>query len=200
MFGPSPTKPDRPGSSIWLGFVPWLVFVVISRRDTPTAAVVVGLLAAIAVAIPGIRAGRPKILELGTVAFFVVFGAIVIAADPGSHDVLVRYARAFATAGLALIAFGSLALGSPFTEQYAREQVEESQWSSPAFHAVNRRLTALWGAAFVAMTCSHVIAGAIDTRRAETIFNWVIPIVLVIVVVKCTEAARARAGSRNTPS
>ncbi len=185
-------KPDAEGphSSIWLGFVPWLLFAVISRRDTPEAAIVVGLVAAVAVALPGLLRGRPKILEFGTIAFFVLFGVIVFAVDPGSNDFLARYGRAIATAGLALIAFGSLAAGHPFTAQYAREQVDRSVWDTDTFRVLNRRFTALWGAVFLAMACSHVVAGAIDTRRAETIFNWVIPIALVVLAVRYMQATR----------
>jgi hypothetical protein len=182
-----------PHSSIWLGFVPWLLFAVISRRDTAQAAVVVGLVGAVLVALPGLLNGRPKLLELGTIAFFVVFGAVVLVVDPGSNDFLARYGRAIATAGLALIAFGSLALDSPFTEQYAREQVDPALWQTVTFRSLNRRFTALWGAVFLAMACSHAIAGAIDTHRAETIFNWVIPIALVLAMVKYMAAARESA-------
>ncbi len=110
--------------------------------------------------------------------------------DPGSNDFLARYGRAIATAGLALIAFGSLAVGHPFTAQYAREQVDRSVWDSETFRVLNRRFTALWGAAFLAMACSHVIAGAIDTRRAETIFNWLIPIALVVLAVRYMQSTR----------
>ena len=34
------------------------------------------------------------------------------------------------------------------------------------------------------MACSHVVAGEIDTRRAESIFNWVIPIALVVLAIR----------------
>jgi hypothetical protein len=50
---------------------------------------------------------------------------------------------------LALMAFGSLAIGSPFTLVYAREWVPAHMWNNPHFHRVNRILTALWGAAFL---------------------------------------------------
>ena len=88
---------------------------------------------------------------------------------------------------LALIAFGSLLL-TPFTEQYARESVPRELWSSPRFKEINRQLTLMWAFVFVAMIPSHLIAGAIDNRRANTIFNWVVPIVLVIWAAKRTAA------------
>jgi undecaprenyl pyrophosphate phosphatase UppP len=88
---------------------------------------------------------------------------------------------------LTLISFGSL-LATPFTEQYARETVPHHLWSSPRFKDVNRRLTLMWSWVFVAMIPSHLIAGAIDTHRANTIFNWVVPAVLVVLAVKRTNA------------
>jgi hypothetical protein len=54
-----------------------------------------------------------------------------------------------APALLALLAFGSLAIGSPFTLVYAREWAPRSMWDNPHFYLVNRILTALWGAAFL---------------------------------------------------
>ena len=57
-----------------------------------------------------------------------------------------------APALLALLAFGSLAVGSPFTLPYARESVPPSMWHNPHFFFVNRTLTALWGIMF--MVCA----------------------------------------------
>jgi hypothetical protein len=181
--------------SIWLGFVPWILFAVLCRRDSLQAAVVVGLVGALLVSLPSVLAGRPKLLELGTVLFFVVFVLIVFAVDPGADDFLNRYGRAIATGGLALIAIVSLLIGKPFTEQYAREQVDPSLWSSDRFIQLNRRFTAGWALVFLAMACSHIVAGAIDTHRAETIFNWVIPIALIVAMVKYMAKARASPAS-----
>jgi hypothetical protein len=179
-------------SNIWMGFVPWVLFAVLSRRDTLQAAVVVGLAGALVVSLPGILTRRPKMLEIGTIVFFVIFVVVVFAVDPGADDFLNRYGRAIATAGLASIAALSLLIGNPFTEQYAREQVDPGLWKTDRFIDLNRRFTAAWALVFLAMACSHVVAGAIDTHRAETIFNWVIPIALIVAMVKYM--ARAREG------
>jgi hypothetical protein len=180
-------------SNIWMGFVPWVLFAVLSRRDTLQAAVVVGLAGALVVSLPGILSRRPKMLEIGTIVFFVIFVVVVFAVDPGADDFLNRYGRAIATAGLASIAALSLLIGKPFTEQYAREQVDPGLWKTDRFIDLNRHFTAAWALVFLAMACSHVVAGAIDTHRAETIFNWVIPIALIVAMVKYM--ARAREGS-----
>jgi quinol-cytochrome oxidoreductase complex cytochrome b subunit len=152
---------------------------------------VVALVSAVAVSVPSLTRRRPKLLELASIATFLVFTVVAFAANPPDDGVLDRYARAIATGTLTVIAIGSL-LTVPFTEQYARESTPPEVWDTPSFHNTNRVFTALWAAVFAAMTVSHVIAGAIDTRRAETIFNWVIPIALVVAMFRYMEQYRAR--------
>jgi hypothetical protein len=154
----------------------------------------------------GIPVGHPKVLELGAVVAVASFTVVALIADPSVTSWLERFARAISAGLLALIAFESLAL-TPFTEQYARESVPQQFWSSPRFKQVNRDLTLMWALVFLAMVPSHIVAGIIDTRRANTIFNWVIPIALVVYAVKRTgrvtcaedgppERPRLRADSR----
>jgi hypothetical protein len=92
---------------------------------------------------------------------------------------LARYSRAIAAALLALIAFGSL-LFTPFTEQYARDSVPRQFWGSATFKATNRRLTTMWACVFAAMVPFHVAAGVIDKKPTNILFNWVIPIGLIV--------------------
>jgi hypothetical protein len=178
-------------SNIYLAFIPWLLFGVISHRDSLQAAAVVALIAAIAVCVHSSSAGgRPKLLELATVGAFTAFTVAAYAVNPGDAHWLTDYARAIATALLALIAFVSLAI-TPFTEQYARETVPERYWHTAEFRDKNRHLTRMWALVFTAMVPSHILAGAIDTDRAETLFNWVVPVALVIWAAKRTERVTA---------
>jgi hypothetical protein len=170
---------------IYIAFIPWVLFTLITQHDTLRAAAFVALLGAVAIALPALLHGRPKLLELGAIAAFAGFTVIAFAADASTAAWLARYARAIAAALLALIAFGSL-LVTPFTEQYARESGPRRLWSSPRFVAINRQLTLMWACVFTAMIPSHIIAGAVDTRRANTIFNWVIPIILIVWAAKRT--------------
>jgi hypothetical protein len=181
------TEKDGRRFGIYIAFIPWVLFTLVTQHDTLKAAAVGALLAAVAIALPALLAGRPKVLELGAVAAFVGFTVVAFTADASSAAWLARYARAIAAGLLALIAFGSL-LFTPFTEQYARESVARRYWSSPRFVAINRQLTLMWACVFTAMVPAHIIAGAVDTRRANTIFNWVIPIVLVVWAAKRTAA------------
>src|SRR5664279_481738 len=182
-----PAEKKSRGFGIYIAFIPWVLFTLITQHDTLKAAAVVALLAAVAIALPALLAGRPKLLELGAVAAFAGFTVVAFTADASTAAWLARYARAIAAGLLALIAFGSL-LFVPFTEQYARESVPRRFWVSPTFRLINRHLTAMWGWVFVAMIPSHLIAGAMNTHRANMIFNWVIPIVLIVWAAKRTAA------------
>jgi hypothetical protein len=172
-------------SGVFIALVPWVLFTVIAQHGTLKLASVAALVIAAGISLPGIRAGRPKLLELGAVVAFIAFTAVAFTADASLGEFVERYSRAIAAALLALIAFGSL-VTVPFTEQYAREEVPRELWSSPKFKSVNRRLTLMWGTVFAAMVPFHVAAGAINTRPTNIVLNWVIPIGLVLWGVKQT--------------
>jgi hypothetical protein len=174
-----------PGSGIYLAFIPWIVFTLVAQHSTLKLAAVGALLASVMIAARSVRAGGAKVLELGAVVAFVGFTVIAFQADPATAAFVDRYARAIAAGLLSLIALGSL-LVVPFTEQYARETVPRQFWSSPQFTQINRKLTTMWGLVFAVMVPAHVIAGELDTHRAHLIFNWAIPIVLVIWAAKRT--------------
>lgn len=51
---------------------------------------------------------------------------------------------------LTVIVWISLLSGHPFTEQYARLEVDRSRWQHPVFIRVNRIMTAFWGCLLLA--------------------------------------------------
>src|ERR1700754_927217 len=173
----APRSTARSGS-LYLALAPWVLFSVIAHGSVQVASLV-ALLAAAVIAAPAVLAGKPKLLELGAVVTFAGFSALVLDIDPGAAHTLSLYARGIAAGVLSLIVFGSL-LFTPFTEQYARERVDAQFWNTPVFKATNRRLTAMWGAVFAAMVPLHIIAGTVDTQRSNLVFNWLLPVLLVM--------------------
>ncbi|MGH2874280.1 MAG: hypothetical protein ACRDL5_17695 [Solirubrobacteraceae bacterium] len=168
------------GVNMFVGLVPWVLFSVIAHHGALKIASVVALVAAVAITAWSASKGeRPKVLELGGIAAFAGFVVVAFAVDASTGDMIARYARGIAAATLALIAFGSL-LFTPFTEQYARAAVPEKFWSSPRFHETNRKLTAMWGAIFLAMVPLHVLAGAIDRPITNIALNWAAPLAMVM--------------------
>jgi MFS family permease len=168
---------------MYVALVPWLLFTVLAEHGTLKLASIAALVIAVVIAVPGIRKGNPKAIEVGAAVAFVGFTVAAFAVDAGTAHWLERYARAIAAALLAAIAFGSL-LFVPFTEQYARERVPREYWNTPKFKQVNRTLTLLWAGVFSTMVVSHIIAGTIDHRVTNIVFNWAIPIALVLAAVK----------------
>ena len=59
---------------------------------------------------------------------------------------------------------GSVAIGHPFTESYARETTPKELWSTPQFRAVNRQISLVWGLAFLVGTISLIVAGSVNGR------------------------------------
>ncbi|MBV9167156.1 MAG: hypothetical protein JO342_13500 [Solirubrobacterales bacterium] len=185
-------RADRgPEIRIYLAFVPWVMFGLIAKHSTLKAAAVAALIGAVMIALPSLSARRPKVLEIGAILAFAGFTMVAFAADPSTGEWVGRYARAIAAALLALVAFGSLVV-EPFTAQYARESVPRQFWSSPRFTQINRQLTLMWALVFTVMVPAHLIAGSLDTPQANLIFNWAIPVVLIVWAAKRTSAISAR--------
>jgi len=177
------TAQPKHQNGMYIALVPWVLFTVIAEHSTLKLASIAALVLGIGIALPGIRAGRPKAIEIGAAVAFTGFTIAAFAVDANSAHWLTRYARAIAAALLALIAYGSL-LFTPFTEQYAREQVPQQFWGSARFKSINRQLTALWAHVFSLMVISHIIAGTINRHGTNIVFNWVIPILLVLGAMK----------------
>jgi len=158
------------GASIVVGFAPYIAFFIAARA----VSVDVALWAALAVA--ALNAGRDwaqagslKLLEAGTVLLFAALAAFTAAVHFAWTLMTVRLA---VDAGLLAIVLASLAIDQPFTLQYARERAPQEYWKAPLFISVNRRITAAWAAAFMALVAAH----------AAVIFVPGVPVVLDLVV------------------
>ena len=180
-------EPSGGGKGIFIALIPWIVFTVLASHSSLKLGSLAALAAAIVIAVPGVRAGRPKLIEVGGVVTFIGFVVVAFVVDASTAHWVARYARGIAALILSLIAFASLFF-TPFTEQYAREQVPQQYWGSPKFKEINRKLTTMWACIFAAMVPFHVLAGAIDTKAGNIIFNWAIPLGLVVWGIKRSSA------------
>ncbi|GAA2365520.1 hypothetical protein Cme02nite_31400 [Catellatospora methionotrophica] len=171
------------GAKAFLGFVPWIIFWVVSGPSTWEFAAGGALVAALILLIPSHERGRIKLLEIVSVLFF---GALTIAGlvlDRSGLMWLEEYAQTISSAVLAVVVLGSLAF-VPFTEQYAREQVPQRFWSTPQFKHVNRMLTLVWGLVFAACAVLGVLAQ--PDHGGSPWLNWIIPIALLVGAFKFT--------------
>ena len=140
--------------AILLAFAPFIVFAVVERLAGPMEGLVAGALVSMALigrdwATPG---RSPKILEIGTT---LLFCGLALYAVFGRANWSVIGVRLCVDVGLLVIVLVSIAVGRPFTMQYAREQISPSLWDSPAFLRINYVITAGWAAAFAVMVLAE---------------------------------------------
>jgi hypothetical protein len=140
---------------IVLAFAPFIVFAIIDRFVGPTTGLITGTATSAALLLrEWITPGRtPKILEIGTL---ILFGGLALYALVGGPAWSVIGVRLRVDAGLLVIVLITMALGRPFTLQYAREKVERELWSSPEFIRTNYVITAAWASAFALMVIAEL--------------------------------------------
>ena len=133
----APDMPSRHGGGIFLALVPWVLFSMLVANGTVEQASLLALVSSALIAVPALRAGRPKLLELGAVATFTAFAVIALALDPSTAETFARYAR-----GIAALVLGGhrvrLAPLRPVHRADAHESSGQQAWSSHAFKTVKR--------------------------------------------------------------
>jgi hypothetical protein len=183
-------------SNPYVSLVPWVVFGVILNRtgESPEWAALAGLVTAFLIAFPSLAHRKGKLLDMAAIAIFVALTIAAFELGPANSSFIAHYGRAVSIGGLCFFVFATLPF-MPFTEQYARDTVPREFWDSPSFKRTNYLFSAIWGLVFAVMAISHTIAGASpNNRHVSTVFNWLVPIGLVILMVKFMERYRADHG------
>ena len=146
---------------IW-SFSPWVAFLLGVRIGNVYWGAGIGVVVAAVVLIRAISRHRVHLFDVVGVVYFGGMLVLLAAVRPGDIDTWGRYAQAVAHGSLTILVFGSILINRPFTEPYAREQVPESHWNDPDFRAVNRKISAVWGLAFLVGTISLIAAGSTE--------------------------------------
>ncbi len=154
-------------------FSPWVAFLLGVRIGGVYWGAAIGLAVALVVLVRAITRHSTHMFDVIGTVYFGGLLVLLAAVHPSDIATWGRYAQAVAHGSLTLIVFGSILVGKPFTEPYAREQAPERVWQSARFHELNRRLSAVWGLAFLVGTISLIIAGSQDSR--QFILRLVVP-------------------------
>jgi hypothetical protein len=158
--------------SIW-SFAPWFVFLLIDRFASLEDAVACAVAAAVIVLGRAILHRHVHLLDIASIVYFIALLIVVEVSDASSRVDISNYAQAGAHIALTVIVFGSILIGHPFTESYARETVPEEYWDTPRFHDTNRLISAAWGLAFVVGSASLLIAA--NTTGRPILLRILIP-------------------------
>ena len=135
--------------SILLGFLPWIVFGVVSG---PTmwrlnAAIIVALALVLVMGYKQLAKGF--ILTWGSLLFFGVNLVMVVLCR---NSWVINNLDILSHGTLAAIAWLSIFMGKPFVLQYARETVPPERQASPDFYRTCRTLAVIWGVVFLIAT------------------------------------------------
>lgn len=144
------------GMNILASFAPFLAFAVLIHFGLTLAALWAGAVVAMGLLLRDrLLLGRSaKLLEIGTV---VLFAGLALYTTATAQAWSIPAVRLVVDAGLLAIVLVSLAIGQPFTMQYAKEEAPPEVWSSPAFRTVNQEITLAWAGAFAVLVVADAI-------------------------------------------
>lgn len=130
---------------ILLGFLPWILFYVLPHNSLKELKLGLTGLLILAILVSYKDLKRKFILSWCTLIFFTfIFTTIVIF----NINILATYMGILVNVALTLVTLGSLAVGKPFTLQYARLEVPKERWAHPSFTFINQVITFAWGVSF----------------------------------------------------
>ncbi|WP_410592109.1 hypothetical protein [Amycolatopsis sp. lyj-23] len=175
--------------------LPWIAFAVVATQFDWRWSGLTGLVISAALLLLARRDHRSAdtlIIEWSGFAFFILLTAVAFS-FPASP--LKTYTGALTDAWLALTAWGSLAIGKPFTLGIARQSTPEQFWDNPVFKRVNVLITLVWAASF---TVGGVAGIALLNFAPHATFALIALKVLcfavpVVFTIRYPRAVRARA-------
>ncbi len=162
----------RVPSTVWMfiAFVPWIVYRILSGSGFVVPAVLAAFIAALALNIYRVRIGNLKRMDGVSLAFFALHLLFTVILQ--NHLFLV-YGGVLVYVALALMAWGSLAAHSPFTCQYARDDRPRTCWGHRLFRLTNEIITGVWAVIFTLGVALHLAAHA--RAGPEFLLKTVIP-------------------------
>ena len=176
---------------VW-SFAPWCVFLIVARLASLELAIGAGVLAAIIVLGRAVVEDRVHLLDVAGVVYFFGLGAAILV-NPLAVEAWSQYAQLGSHVLLTLLVFGSIVIGHPFTEAYARETTPRALWTTPEFHVVNRRISAVWGLAFLAGSLSLWAATSIESR--PVLLHVLVPFGVLYLAYRYTAAQQQPANT-----
>jgi all-trans-retinol 13,14-reductase len=174
---------------IW-SFSPWLVFLPASRLLPLPAAACLAAAAALAVLARAARRRHAHLLDVAGLCYFAVLGLAQTIAHPAHTEIWSRYAQLGSHLVLTALIFGSILAGHPFTEPYARDSTPPELWHTRQFRNANRRISAIWGLAFIIGDTSLALAGSASSR--QVLLRVIVPFGTLYLAYRYTQNQQAK--------
>jgi uncharacterized membrane protein len=175
-------------SSPFFDFAPWIVMSVIVGPERFVLAASLAFATALAIVLANRLVGvATKVLDFVGLAFFAALVVVGPFADDATRHWLERWSGDLSNALIVLIALGSIALGKPFTVQYAHERIDSKHWETPLFMRINYRVTWVWTGAFVITAVVGYLGDGPLGQPDNMWTNWVVQIAALILALRFTE-------------
>jgi hypothetical protein len=140
---------------IFLILAPFAAFTTLMLLTSATVSVFASAAVALAtIAYDLKRGGSIKMMAAGAAILFGSLGCYLTLVDSNWSSFAVRMT---VDGGVLAIALASIAIGFPFTLQYAREVVDAETMRLPGFLRANYIITWAWTAAFLLMVIANVL-------------------------------------------
>ncbi len=158
--------------------MPWIVFGVASGFNHWRVATGGGLiLCVIYLAVLSRRGISIKLTDWTTMIFFVIASVIMIGLRSATFTV---YSAVIIWTCFALGAWGSVAVGHPFTEVYAREKAPREFWEHPVFIRLNLLMTLVWCGLMTVNIGFAVIGVMVGDNLAKPLLSYALPMALLV--------------------
>ncbi|HUN57745.1 MAG TPA: hypothetical protein VMU41_06490 [Candidatus Binataceae bacterium] len=167
----APGPPTKAGN---FGWIPWAAYIglgLIGHWRGGLLAGAVGMAVIIAIEY---RYRAVKIPDATGLAFFALMLVVSMAMGPW---LVSGYSVPIVWAIFGIVFWTTIAIGFPFTLQFAREQVPPAVWDAPIFIRTNYRISLLW--ALIA-TVNTILGIAMHFSTYPQVVGMVLPAVLLI--------------------
>lgn len=134
-----------------VGFAPFILFALLSRLSADLALWTAFAAAFVVTIRDFVESPSLRLLDAGSLVLFAVLALVRGFLDPNLSLAVVRF---IAEGALLLLLAPPLALGRPFSVDYARLDPREANWPPALFRRVNIAVSAAWVLAFAAMTAA----------------------------------------------
>jgi hypothetical protein len=177
------------------GILPWVLYFVLANTGLPALAVLGALaVSACLTVIPAARGARVKLLDWTALGYFGL-AALSLVAGGIIGQMFHRYNLALVWVLFATVVWTSIAIGSPFTLQYAHESAPPEVWNNPLFLHTNRMLSLVWAGIF--STNLAITAVTMGVAGSSSLVTIIVPLALVaggfLFTFRYTAAAQRRA-------
>ncbi len=135
------------------------------------------------IALNGKELRKGFVLPFGSTLFFVLLASNnAFSFWPWART----HAFQIVNSSLAAIVLISLAIGRPFTMQYAREETTAEKWTHPLFVKINWILTSIWAVLMIIMALPSYLFTE-EAVRSSWFYNYGLSVLCILIGLRCNK-------------